>query len=264
MTLQPERYPLGMAPPPAMNFRAQSSARMLAEDSLISFDELVAYKHSTHLEMADHILEDVMHAARTYGGADARAAADVLERWDRQTNADSRGAVLFQEFADRLFRQAWATGSPYDVPWTPRAPLATPDGLSDAPTAAALLGQAAAAVRTLHGALDVAWGNVYRLRRDSLDLPASGAPGALGAFRVLGFARADSTHFQATFGDSWVAAVEFGAPVRARAVLSYGNASQPGSPHRTDQLRLVAEQRLRDVWLTRAEVEANLRDREWF
>jgi len=42
----------------------------------------------------------------------------------------------------------------------------------------------------------------------------------------------------------------------------YGNASQPGSPHRTDQLGYHTRKELRPVWLTRAEVEANLIERE--
>ena len=255
------RFPPALAPPPTMSFRAQRSVRMLAEDSLVTFDELVAYKHSTYVEMADHILEDVVHAARTWGGGDARPAADVLERWDRQANATSRGAVLFQAFSRLLLAQPWASGSPYDVPWTLHAPLATPDGLSDPRLAASLLERAAAEVRARYGRLDVAWGDVYRLRRDGLDLPASGG---LGSFRNFTFEAADSTRFVVTGGDSYVAAVEFASPVRARAVLGYGNASQPGSPHRTDQLPLVAGQRLREVWLTRGEVEANLRDREFF
>ncbi|NJD10230.1 MAG: acylase [Gemmatimonadetes bacterium] len=267
MTLPPpldyRGYPASLAPPPALSFRAQHSARMLAEDSLITFDEFVAYKHSTRVELADHILEDLVQAARPWGGGEAGAAAAVLERWDRQERAGRRGAVLFQAFADLLRGASWPGGSPFDVPWTIRAPLATPDGLSDPRAAAGLLERAAAALRARFGALDVAWGDVYRLRRDTLDFPASGGPAA-DVFRVFSFEAADDTHYRATGGDSWVAAVEFGAPVRARAVLSYGNASRPGSPHRTDQLPLVAAQQLRDVWLTRAEVEANLRDRERF
>lgn len=47
-----------------------------------------------------------------------------------------------------------------------------------------------------------------------------------------------------------------------RVLLSYGNASQPGSPHDGDQLPLLSEQRLRPAWRTRAEVEANLELRE--
>ena len=46
--------------------------------------------------------------------------------------------------------------------------------------------------------------------------------------------------------------------VRAMALVSYGNASQPGSPHNGDQLKLAARKELRPVWRTRAEIEAHL------
>ena len=59
-----------------------------------------------------------------------------------------------------------------------------------------------------------------------------------------------------------MAVVEFGDPVRAEVLLSYGNASQPGSQHLGDQLELMARQELRPVWRTRAEVETNLERRE--
>ena len=154
--------------------------------------------------------------------------------------------------------------APFDVRWTIRAPLATPDGLSDARVAAGVLERAAEQVRSRYGALDVAWGDVYRLRRDSLDLPASGGGSELGIFRVFGFEPAPGNKLVAASGDSYVAAIEFGSPVRAQALLTYGNASQPGSPHRTDQLPLAARQQLRPVWLTRTDVEQNLKFREWF
>ncbi len=105
---------------------------------------------------------------------------------------------------------------------------------------------------------------MYRLRRDSVDLPANGGPGALGIFRVTGFERAEDGQFRANAGDSFIAVIEFATPVRARALLAYGNASQAGSPHRTDQLPLYAAKRLRDVFRSRAEVEQNLILREAF
>jgi acyl-homoserine-lactone acylase len=52
--------------------------------------------------------------------------------------------------------------------------------------------------------------------------------------------------------------------VKAYAVLGAGNASQPSSPHITDQLELFSEKRLRPVWLTRKEIEANLKERKVF
>ena len=86
----------------------------------------------------------------------------------------------------------------------------------------------------------------------------------MGIFRVLGSAQDRDGKFRATGGDTYVAAVEFADPVRARAILTYGNASQPGSPHRFDQLELFSQKRLRPVWRTRAEVEANLESSDSF
>ncbi|MGH7463608.1 MAG: penicillin acylase family protein, partial [Longimicrobiales bacterium] len=264
--VDPDFFPSYMAPPPSMSFRPQRSARMLQEDARITFDELLAYKHSTRMEAADHFLLDLIAAARKSQDADARAAAEVLEQWDRNADADSRGAVLFVDYLHALQGQRWPSGSPWEIPWTPRAPLSTPDGLSDPRLAVTLLGQVAQRVRATYGSLDVPWGDVYRLRRDSVDLPANGGPDAAGVFRVTEFqpVPGDSTRFMATFGDSYVFALEFSTPLRARSLLSYGNASQPGSPHRTDQLPLYARKELKPVWLTREEIMANLKAREAF
>lgn len=264
--LEPLAFPAYVAPERPMSFRAQRSARLLAEDERITFDELVGYAHDTRAAAADHLVQDLVAAAYAVGSDSARAAADVLEAWDRTTEADSRGAVLFTEVFTALQRERWPTGSMFDVGWTEDAPLATPDGLSDPRRAAAILAEAADAVRQRHGAIDIAWGDVHRLVRDAVDLPASGGPGRLGVFGVLDFAgmAGDSTRVAAMSGQTYVAAIEFSSPIRAHALLTYGNASQPGSPHRTDQLRLFAERQLRTVWLTRAEVEANTVERVTF
>ena len=59
-----------------------------------------------------------------------------------------------------------------------------------------------------------------------------------------------------------MAAVDFADPVRARVLMSYGNATQPHSPHVGDQLELFARKELREAWLTRSDVEAHLGSRE--
>jgi len=45
-------------------------------------------------------------------------------------------------------------------------------------------------------------------------------------------------------------------------LLSYGNATQPGSKHVGDQLPLLSEKKLRPAWLTKAEVMQHLEERE--
>jgi acyl-homoserine-lactone acylase len=56
--------------------------------------------------------------------------------------------------------------------------------------------------------------------------------------------------------------VEFSSPVRAKVILTYGNSSQPDSPHNGDQLKLFSEKKMRPVWRRLSEIEANLEERE--
>ncbi|HEX6693905.1 MAG TPA: penicillin acylase family protein, partial [Longimicrobiales bacterium] len=257
-----KRYPMHLAPQPFMTLRAIRSARLLSEAPKLTLDEMIALKHSTRSEEADHMLEDLIAAARRTGTPLAREAAGILEAWDRSFDADSRGAVLFLEFAQDFNRRAASGQRAFDAQWTIRAPLATPDGVADPAGAARMLDAAAQRVRDRYGRLDVPWGETHRLRRDSVDLPANGGPGELGIFRVVDYDSTSATSSTAVDGDSWVAAIEFSRPVRARALLGYGNWSQPGSLHRTDQLTLFARKELRPLWRTPAEIEANLVARE--
>jgi acyl-homoserine-lactone acylase len=130
--LDASRFPPYMAPR-AMSFRAQRSARMLAEDESITFDELIRYKHSTRLELADRILDDLMHVARASGNEASQRAADVLAVWDRCADADSRGTALFQSFVRELTRRAGGRGPlRRPVERTPSAPHAARPGQSRA------------------------------------------------------------------------------------------------------------------------------------
>ena len=142
------------------------------------------------------------------------------------------------------------------------SPRTTPDGLRDPAAAVRALVQAAEQVKKTHGSADVAWGQVYRLRVGGKDLPANGGPGDLGIFRVVGFSEDKDGKMRAAGGDSYVATVEFSQPVRARSLISYGNASQRGSAHIGDQIELFAKKQLKPVWLVRAEIERNLERRE--
>jgi acyl-homoserine-lactone acylase len=258
LAIKPDDYPAYMAPR-FMDFRAQRSARMLDEDEKISFDEMIKYKHSTRMEFADRILDDFIPAARKYGNEVAQRAATVLETWDRQANADSKGAVLFATWATEIdFDKA------FSKPWVERLPRTTPDGLANPIGAVKLLETAAAKVEKAYGKLDVAWGDVFRLKYSNVDLPANGGDGDLGIFRVINFAPSSEGKFQPVAGDSYVAAIEFSKPVKAMALIGYGNASQPGSPHTTQQLPMVQEKKLRPVWRARSEILAHLEERKIF
>lgn len=256
--IKANNYPPYIAPR-FMDFRSQRSVRMLDEDEKISFDEMIAYKHSTRMELADRLLDDLIPAARKYGQDIGRRAANILEAWDRQANADSRGAVLFALWVEKM---DWDQA--FSKPWSENSPRTTPDGLANPKSAVATLEAVAAQVEKTYGALDVPWGDVFRVRVGDIDLPANGGDGDLGIFRVLNFAPSENDRFQAVAGDSYVAVIEFSNPVRAMALTSYGNASQPNSFDGGKQLQMFAKKQLHPVWRQRQEILAHLQERQIF
>ncbi len=256
--LNANNYPSYMSPR-FMSLRAQRSAKMLLEKPKISFEEMIADKFSSRLELADRVLDDLIIAARKDGSEISRQAADILSAWDRQAEANSKGAVLFAVWA-----RAMPPSKLFATPWNEKLPLDTPKNLADPVSAVKILEVAATTVKLLYGALDVPWGEVARLHYNNIDLPVSGGPGLFGIFRVIDLMPGKNGRFQQFAGDSYIATIEFANPVRAKVLMTYGNATQPGSPHVGDQLSLYARKELRQVWRTRQEIEAHLEARKVF
>ncbi|NUQ04841.1 MAG: acylase [Anaerolineae bacterium] len=243
-------------------FRPQVSQQMVAEDDSITYEELLAYKHSTHVEAADHVLPALIEAARAADSELAHQAAEALAAWDGNTDAESRGAILFIQWFE-----TYASQSGFDlfaVPFDIADPFNSPSGLSDPAAAVAVLEQAAEQVQSAYGALDVPYGDVMRLRVGEYDFPGNGGTDPSGVFRAAWYAPDGQGTYQIAGGDSWVAVIEFSTPIRAQVLIGQGNATQPGSPHVGDQLTLFAAKALRDPWLTREAVEAHLETRQTF
>jgi acyl-homoserine-lactone acylase len=180
-------------------------------------------------------------------------AVALIEGWDNTAAAASRGAVLFAEWW-RLYTEGIAE-EPFAERWRADAPLSTPRGLADPDLAAVRFVEAVRQTAARFGSSDVAWGDVHRVRRGSVDEPASGCAGALGCFRVLNFSAGDDGRRVAAGGDGWVLAVEFTSVPRAYSILAYGQSLNPNSPHHDDQATLFARGQMKPVAFTRADVE---------
>lgn len=253
MSLDPEDYPGYMAPQ-GMYLRPQRSARMMLEDDTISFEELVEYKHSTRIEFADRILDDIFDAIDASDNQKAKEAKVVLENWDRNADVDSKGMLLFYNWAKKF---NVSNPDNYVLSWSEEKPISTPDSLADPERAVRLLEKAALELEEKYGTLDIPWGDYYRINYNGRNLPANGIDGSLGVFRVAWPGGGDEDNLHVGGGDSWVGVIEFGEEVNARVLLSYGNASQENSPHFGDQLELFSKKELRDAWFTKEEVKAN-------
>jgi acyl-homoserine-lactone acylase len=261
--LNPANYPSYLSPSPATpdgwpNLREQRGLRMITQSAKLSYGQLLTDKLSTHSGLADRVLDDLISAAKESNDQNAKEGAEVLEKWHGNFNSDSRGAELFFIWMLQLTRD----GSVSDIfrqPFSVDQALDTPRGLKDPAGAVRALGTAAVRLRQIAGRLDVPWGDLNRLQRGTYDFPGNGATGDdLGVFRVIQYAPWKGNEFQAVGGDTFIAIVEFSNPIKAKVLLTYGNSSNPHSPHFGDQLGLTARKGWRKPWLTRAEVEKHL------
>ncbi|WP_299291174.1 acylase [uncultured Mucilaginibacter sp.] len=241
--LDKSKYPPYIAPD-EMPLRSQRAANMLLPDSSITFEHLVDYKQSTHVLMADRVLDDLLSGIDNTSSPLLQEARQVLTGWDRNADNNSKGMLLFYAWA-----MAFNPKNDYNyaVRWNRDFPNSTPSGLRDKKHAVELLEQAAKLVKTTYGDLSTTWGTYLRLERNGINLPANGADGALGIFRVAA-AQPQGKTTSVTAGDSWVGIIEFGKKVRAKVLLSYGNSSQKQSIHNGDQLKLFSEKKMRDAW----------------
>ena len=254
MMLNPADFP-GYMSPKLMHFRPQRSAKMLMEDSLITFDELVNYKLSTRLEFADRILDDLFEAIDIHGSEKAKSAKIILQNWERDADSDSKGMLLFFTWANKF---KITDSSNFLTDWDINDPINTPDGLSNPQKAVKLFEDAINEIQIKFGRLDIAWGDYYRINYNGIDLPANGIDGRLGVYRVAWPGRSDDDNMYVGGGDSWVSVIEFGDKIKAKALLSYGNSTEKDSPNNGDQLKLFSQKILRDVWFYENDINNNL------
>jgi acyl-homoserine-lactone acylase len=247
---------------------------MLESQAKFSLEDLKQLKYNTKMLLADRLKPELIAAIRT-AIASSRASEDlkkglaVMEAWGNRASAEAKGAVLFQRFADTYLE---ALAEPFRIAWDASNPAKTPSGIADPAIALSHFENAVKWTREKYGREDIEWGAVHRFRFKDIDLPADGASGRYGAFRVMGFSEMPDGKRVAGWtgenqplagsGDGWVLAVEFAKPVRAFSVVAYGQTTNPNSKHSRDQIELFANHAYKPVWFSEAQIRANL-EREY-
>jgi acyl-homoserine-lactone acylase len=251
------QYPADLTPT-FNGLRTQLGLEMLENETSFTLEKVLKYKFNTKLMLADRVKWDLLHLARGRAsqGIDLEEAARVLQAWDNTVSRSSRGSMLFVTFWNLYRRRAHPI---YAVDWNEHYPASTPYGIGDEPAALQSLAEAAKEVKDKYGALDVAWGDVHRLRRGSLDVAIGGLTDEYGAFRVIGYATDKDGKYVAVGGDSYVLAVDFtGSGPRAYTVVAYSESDDSKSSHYNDQSRLFADEQWKPAWFTEEDIARNL------
>jgi acyl-homoserine-lactone acylase len=245
-------------PSPRLGLRSQLAIDLIDNDRRMSLEDVVALKHSYRMLLADRVRDDLVAAVRaTNPQGDVARAIDLIAAWDKTVSPESRGGTLFETWWRRyLGRGAGAADSAYAQPWSASSPTSTPRGLRSPPRAAEAFSWAVAETIKRYGSFDVAWGDVHRVRRGSVDVPVGGCASDLGCFRVLTYRDDPDGKRVATGSDGWILAVEFGDQPRAYSVLAYGESPRPGSPFFSDQAAMFARGELKRVAWSQGDIDA--------
>ena len=194
---------------------------------------------------------------------------DLLRGWDTNFGVDSVETSLAVYWAEALIEMVRADATAQNINiYDFLVNNATPNQLLGA------LNQAAETLSQDFGSWQVPWGEINRYQRITGDLvqnfddnahsvPVGFASGRWGALASFGARTYPGTRrMYGTSGNSFVAAVEFGKPLRAKAITVGGLQSDPESPHFDDQAEMYASGKFRDVLFYRDDIEANL-EREY-
>ncbi|HET6857107.1 MAG TPA: penicillin acylase family protein [Streptomyces sp.] len=182
--------------------------------------------------------------------ADLKEACDVLKRWDRTVNTDSRGALLFDRFWRKLVVSVPAAEL-WKVPFSATDPVRTPNTLNTAaPGFATALTAAVAELRAAGIALDAPLGRHQFVVRNGQRIPIHGGTESLGIWNKIEpvWNPAGGGYTEVTTGSSYIQAVGWngGRCPQARTLLTYSQSSNPDSPYFSDQTKLYSGER----WVT--------------
>jgi acyl-homoserine-lactone acylase len=251
------------------NPRGIHAVEVLKDIHDVTLDSLIAAGYDSHLTAFDVLLPPLFKDYDQLAADDPlRAGLDgpikSLRGWDRRTGPDSvaTAVAIFwgQELLERKGPEARDADEPvYDY-------LV---GHLTAPERIAGLAAAVAKLQRDFGRWQTPWGEINRFQRltDDIVQPVDDAKPSL----PVGFASSnwgalasfDSPYPRKTkkiygsVGNSFVAAVEFGPTVRAKAIMSGGESGIPASPHFTDQAQMFTHGVFRDVLFIREDVMAH-------
>jgi acyl-homoserine-lactone acylase len=253
--------------------RGYHALKVLPGKRDFSIDSLIAAAFDSDLPAFDRLLPPLLKAYDEWPPSDPLKSKlvepiDRLRSWDHRWSTSSAPTSLAIFWAEELGREVAAEA---------RAAGMTPDDYSaTSATSSQRLHALAAACDQLaadFGSWKTPWGEINRFQRinDDIDphfddekasIPVGFASSRWGSLASFG-ARAypGTKKWYGTSGNSFVAVVEFGKRVRARAVTAGGESGNPSSPHFNDEAGRYATGNLREVYYYRDQLEGHIERR---
>jgi acyl-homoserine-lactone acylase len=241
------------------SFRGIHAMRVLTGRKDFTLDGLVAAAYDSFLPAFDSLIPPLIKSYDQLPASDpvktkVTEQMELLRAWDRRWNVQSVETSLAIAWAEELARSANGAR---------RGTMSVDEYMATRATAEERLRALAAASDTLvarYGAWKTPWGDINRFQRISSaivhpfddskpSIPVGFTSARWGSLASFG-ARIPrgQKKLYGTSGNSFVAVVEFGDSVRARAITAGGESGHVDSPHFNDQAERYAKGDLREVY----------------
>jgi acyl-homoserine lactone acylase PvdQ len=253
--------------------RGLHAIRVLENKKDFTLDSLIAAAFDSYLTWFEKPLPALIKAwdqASEENALKTKLAEQIaaLRGWDRRWSAESVPTSLAVFWGDEIRRRTAAGGR--------RGGVALEDRIGEIPAQTLLEALAAASgkLSTDFGSWKTPWGEINRFQRltgdivqpfndggASIPVPFTySAWGSLASFSARAYP--GTKKWYGTSGNSFVAVVEFGDRVRAKAVTAGGESGHPDSKHFNDEAKRYVTGELRDVYFYRDQLKGHI-EREY-
>ena len=251
------------------NPRGVHAIRVLDKKKGFTLDSLIAAAYDSALPAFDTLLPALFSSyERTPGSNPLKAKLSeqvaLLRKWDRRWSVSSVETSLAVYWGEELWRRVRADAESEDLSvYAYMTNKATPQQHLEA------LAAASDQLAADFGTWRTPWGDINRFQRLTPDIVhpfddagpsipvgfTSARWGSLASFGARSYN--GSKKIYGTTGNSFVAVVEFGDRVRAKAITAGGESGDPTSPHFNDQAERYSKGDLRDVYFYPEDVKAH-------
>ena len=251
------------------NPRGIHAIRVLDGKKDFTLGSLIAAAYDSYLTAFDPLLPPLFDAYDRAPASDPLKAKlseqiTMLRGWDKRWSTTSIPTSLAVFWGDDLWRRVRANAD--------SEAMSVYDYMAKRATPAQLLGALASASDTLaanFGSWKTPWGDINRFQRLTGDIVqpfndsgpsipvgfTSSRWGSLASFGARAYP--NTKKWYGTSGNSFVAVVEFGDSVKAKAVTAGGESGDPKSPHFNDQAARYSTGDLRDVYFYPSQLQGH-------